>query len=67
MEKREVKATRHWEKPGCPIDMALVEIKDHRIEMHYQHFVDLFNVRMAVGESVTFRVMTLMPGSILAR
>lgn len=63
-KKLEVSATRHWSRPGCPIDCVHLRYGNHQIEMHYDHFADLFGLRMAVGETVTFKVLAMKPGHL---
>jgi len=60
-KKLEVNATRHVNRPGCPIDCVHLKYGSHEIEMHYEHFVDLFNLRMPAGEAVVFKVLAMPP------
>lgn len=69
MTAKEFQATRRVKTCSCNFkDMVMVTHEDRYVtEMSYDTFVGLFNVRMADGETVTFRVAVIEQGKILAK
>lgn len=71
MTAKEFQATRKVKTCSCSFqDRVMITHKhDDRYvtEMSYDAFIGLFNVRMADGETVTFRVAVIEQGKILAK